>query len=256
MELMASFAKSSDGLNIAYEVVGDGEPIVLIHGFASDRLQNWRGPLWIDALSNVGFRVVALDCRGHGQSDKPYEPARYTNDLMADDVLVVMDAENIGAANVMGYSMGGMIGIHFALRHAGRVRKLVVGGVGAHYLVDRSADPRIAETAEALETPDKSTISSPVARAFREFADQAGKDRRALAACMRGKRPKRPPQELARVACPVLVVCGEKDDLSGPPEPLASAFGNGRAVVVPRRDHMLTVGDKVYKEAVLEFLAS
>jgi pimeloyl-ACP methyl ester carboxylesterase len=175
---------------------------------------------------------------------------------MAADVVAVMDAENIGVADVMGYSMGGMIGIHFMLRHSGHVRKLVVGGVGATYLQDRSADPRIAETAAALELDDKSKITNPVTKAFRDFADQAGKDRRALAACMRGSRPNHPARELADAAQPVLVVCGENDTLSGPPEPLAASFANGRAVTVPKRDHMLTVGDKVYKQAVVEFLSS
>jgi pimeloyl-ACP methyl ester carboxylesterase len=154
----------------------------------------------------------------------------------------------------MGYSMGGMIGIHFMLRHAGRARKLVVGGVGETYLQDRSADPRIAETAAALEADDKSKITNPVTKAFRDFADQAGKDRRALAACMRGSRPNHAARALAQATCPVLVVCGENDTLSGTPEPLATSFPNGRAVTVPRRDHMTTVGDKVYKQAVLEFL--
>ncbi len=252
---MSSFAKSKDGLKIAYEVAGDGRPIVLIHGFASDRVQNWRGPLWFDTLTGGGFRVIALDCRGHGESEKPHDPARYSNDLMAADVVAAMDAENISTADIMGYSMGGMIGIHFMLCHAERIRRLVVGGVGGTYLVDRSTDPRIAETAAALEADDKSKIINPLVRAFREFADQAGKDRLALAACMRGSRPNHAAPELANAARPVLVVCGENDDLSGPPEPLAAAFPDGRAVRVPKRDHMLTVGDKVYKQAVPEFLA-
>lgn len=251
---MTAFAKSTEGVDLAYEVVGDGTPVVLIHGFASDRNQNWKAPRWFETLSGAGFRVIALDCRGHGESGKAYDPVRYTNDLMADDVAQVMDAANVSRADVMGYSMGGMIGIHFALRHAKRVRRLVVGGVGAHYLVDRSSDPRIEETAQALEVSDKSKITNPIARGFREFAEQAGKDRRALAACMRAKRPNHSAEDLARVACPVLVVCGETDDLSGPAEPLASAFADGRATTVPKRDHMLTVGDKVYKEAVLRFL--
>lgn len=252
---MALIAKSVDGLDIAYEVAGQGRPLVLIHGFASDRAQNWKAPLWFDALTTAGFRVIALDCRGHGESGKPHEPARYTNDLMADDVLSVMDREKIPLADVMGYSMGGMLGVHFLLRHPARIRKLVIGGVGEYYLHDRSADPRIAETAAALEVEDKCTIVNPMAKAFRDFADQAGKDRLALAACMRGNRPNRTAVELARAEQPVLVVCGENDNLSGPPGPLAASFANGRAFIVPRRDHMTCVGDRLYKQAVLEFLS-
>ena len=251
-----AFVTAVDGLEIAYELAGDGTPIVLIHGFASDRVQNWKGPGWFDALTGAGHRVIAIDCRGHGESDKVYEPERYTNDLMASDVVAVMDSESIATADVMGYSMGGMIAIHLVLGHAERVRKLVVGGVGETYLHDRSTDPRIAETAAALEVDDKSRITNPLTKGFREFADQSGKDRLALAACMRGKRPNHAPHELAQTLRPVLVVCGENDTLSGPSEPLAASFSNGRAVTVPRRDHMTTVGDKVYKQAVLEFLES
>ena len=253
---MARFAASTDGTRIAYETAGEGRPIVLVHGFASERVQNWKGPLWFEAITRAGHRVIALDCRGHGQSDKLYEPARYTNDLMAADVIAVMDSENVPTADVMGYSMGGMIAIHLLVSHPRRIRKLVVGGVGETYLHDRSGDPRIAETAEALEVDDKTQITNPTARAFRDFADQSGKDRLALAACMRGKRPNHTARELAQAAQHVLVACGETDTLSGPPGPLAAAFASGRAVTVPKRDHMLTVGDKVYKEAVLQFLAS
>ena len=179
---MARFAASTDGTRIAYETAGEGRPIVLVHGFASEHVQNWKGPLWFEALTRAGHRVIALDCRGHGQSDKLYEPARYTNDLMAADVIAVMDSENVPTADVMGYSMGGMIAIHLLVSHPRRIRKLVVGGVGETYLHDRSADPRIAETAEALEVDDKTQITNPTARAFRDFANQSGKDRLALAA--------------------------------------------------------------------------
>ena len=88
-----------------------------------------------------------------------------------------------------------------------------------------------------------------------DFAEQGGKDIVALAACMRADRDVLSASELARSTRPVLVVCGENDDITGPPGPLAAAFADGRAVTVPRRDHMTTVGDKVYKKAVLDFLA-
>ncbi len=102
---------------------------------------------------------------------------------------------------------------------------------------------------------DKSKITDPTARTFRDFAEQGGKDRLALAACMRAMRRNFPAVELARSQRPVLIVCGENDVLTGPPDPLAAAFADGRAVTVPRRDHMTTVGDKVYKAAVLKFFA-
>jgi len=171
-----------------------------------------------------------------------------------------MQAAGAGRAFLMGYSMGGFISMHVLLGHPELLRKVVIGGVGASYLdraaaADAVSDPdRRTMIADALVEPDKNKISNPTARAFREFAEQDGKDRLALAAYMRGDRKTLQAAELARSTRPVLVVCGENDVLTGPPGPLAAAFADGRAVTVPKRDHMTTVGDKVYKQAVLDFL--
>jgi len=245
---MTQFATARDGIRLAYEVVGDGaETIVLVHGFGSSRRQNWKDPSWYDTLTKAGYCVVAMDCRGHGESDKPHVSPGYGHDEMADDVLAVMDDADVASAFVMGYSMGGFITIHLLMNNldtAGNTR-------------DRVADPAVrAQIAEALAVADPSTITSPTARAFRAFADQPGKDRLALAACMRAPTRNLPREILARSTRPVLVVCGERDDLTGGPDDLAHAFADGRAVTVPNRDHMTAVGDKVYKQAVLDFLVS
>ena len=261
---MTQFAIASDGIRLAYEIVGDGaETIVLVHGFGSSRRQNWKDPSWYDTLTMAGYCVLAMDCRGHGESDKPHAMPGYGHDEMSNDVVAVMDDADVGSAFVMGYSMGGFITIHLLLNYAERVKKLVIGGVGASYLEsatgsrDRVADPAVrAEIADALTVADPSTITDPTARAFRAFADQPSKDRLALAACMRAPTRNLPREILARSTRPVLVVCGEKDDLTGGPDALAHAFADGRAVTVPHRDHMTAVGDKVYKQAVLDFLVS
>jgi len=251
---MTLFATAADGVRLAYDSVGEGAAVVLVHGFAASRMQNWRAPGWYDTLTGAGYRVVAMDCRGHGESGKPHDPQSYDHEIMMEDVAAVMRAADAAPAFLMGYSMGGYISIHLLLRRPELVKKLAIGGVGATYLRGRFG-PR--ETiADALVEPDKSKIESPVARRFREFAEQEGKDLAALAACMRAERRIHPASELAQSKRPVLVVCGENDDLTGPPGPLAEAFADGRAVMVPRRDHMTTVGDKVYKKAVLEFFAN
>jgi pimeloyl-ACP methyl ester carboxylesterase len=259
-EPMTQFTTAPDGVRIAYETVGEGDPIVLVHGFASDRKQNWRAPGWYETLTGAGYRVIALDCRGHGESDKPHDPAFYGHDLMARDVRAVMEAAGVSRTFLMGYSMGGFISMQVLLRHPELLRKVVIGGVGASYLDRQAATDAVSDPerrnviADALVEPDKSKITNATARGFREFAEQDGKDRLALAACMRGNRKTFSAEELSRSARPVLVVCGEADVLTGLPGPLAAAFADGRAVTVPKRDHMTAVGDKVYKQAVLQFL--
>ncbi len=250
---MTMFATASDGVRLAYDDVGEGAPVLLIHGFAASRVQNWRAPGWYDTLVGAGYRVVAMDCRGHGESGKPHDPAAYDHTIMMEDAVAVLRAAHAAPAFVMGYSMGGYISIQLLLKHPELVRKLAIGGVGETYF-EGQFDQRGAIGAALLE-PDKSKITNAVARRFREFAEQDGKDIAALAACIRATRRTLTIAELSRSQRPVLVVCGENDDLTGPPGPLAAAFANGRAVTVPRRDHMTTVGDKVYKKAVLDFFA-
>ena len=249
---MTQFATARDGVRIAYESVGAGEPVVLVHGFGASRVQNWRAPGWYDTLTGAGHRVIALDCRGHGESDKPHDAVAYDETIMANDVAVVMEAAGAPSAFVMGYSMGGAIVIRLAYENSQLVRAFVAGGVGSNYFT-RSNDWR-ASIADGLTADDPSSLT-PAQHMFREFASQSGKDVLALAACMRAPRFNLDREHLKSINAPALVVCGEADEVSGPAEALAEALGNARPITVPKRGHMLTVGDKVYKQSVLMFLA-
>ena len=244
------FTTTADGVRIAYAVEGEGRPVVLVHGYASSRIQNWGSTGWIDRLSQNGFRVVSFDCRGHGHSAKPHDPAFY-GDRMLGDIEAVMDATGTQVADLLGYSMGAQLSIRFMMLKPARVRRVAAAGVGELYFRENQAwRNRIAE---AMLKRDASLIEDPIAARFRAFADQRGKDRFALAACMRQPRHFYGPGDLSAATRPVLVVAGEHDDLAGSPVPLAKAFPDGRAVVLPNRDHMTAVGDPGYKRAVLEF---
>jgi pimeloyl-ACP methyl ester carboxylesterase len=246
------FTSAIDGVRIAYWSEGEGRPVVLVHGYASSRAQNWGSTGWVDRLAQNGFRVVSFDCRGHGESDKPHDPSFY-GDRMLDDIEAVMDAAGTESANLLGYSMGAQLAIRFMMLKPARVRRLAVAGVGERYFGENQ-DWR-NHIAEAMLKDDSSLIDDPVALRFRAFADQRGKDRLALAACMLSPRHFYKPEDLKAATRPVLVVAGENDDLMGSPFPLARAFSDGRAVVLPNRDHMTAVGDPGGKRAVLEFFS-
>ena len=250
---MTQFATAEDGVRIAYETAGEGKSIILAHGFASDRMQNWKNVGWYETLNGAGFRVVALDFRGHGESDRPHED-RFYGDKMLGDVLAVMDCEEIERADLMGYSMGAILSVGLLMSNPQRIRGAVLAGIGEKYFDERTVRRR--GIADALRAADPGTISDPEQRAFRAFASQSGKDIAALAACMSADRTMCSPAQLGACKIPVLIVAGELDQQAGSPEPLAAAFANGRAVSVPGRDHMTAVGDKVYKQAVLDFLRS
>ena len=207
-------------VEIAYLDEGEGEPIVLVHGFASNKEVNWVYPGWVSTLARAGRRVIALDNRGHGASTKFYDPAAYHSSLMAEDVRALLDHLEISRADVMGYSLGSRITTILAVAHPQRVRAAILGGIGIH-LVD---GPGLsAQTiAAALEAPTRADVTDPRGHTFRAFAEQTRSDLAALAACIRGSRQTIARDELAGVTVPLLVAAGSKDDIAGSPEALAA----------------------------------
>lgn len=250
LESDAGDAFDSAGVRIAFDDVGDGPPVVLIHGFASDRTTNWRGPGWYDALVEAGRRVVALDCRGHGASGKPRDPDEHGPAAMADDVVRLLDHLGIDRADVVGYSMGGRIAVQLLVDHADRVNAAVLGGVGPAVLGELPDQRAIAT---ALEAEDLDAVEHPTGRRFRAFATRRDGDLAALAAVMRSIPPF-DPDRLAAVSNPVLVVAGEDDSMVGDPSSMRDLLPRAEVVVVPDRDHMTTVGDPRFLEAVVAFL--
>jgi len=247
---------SSQGVSIAFidrqPENGAGDTILLIHGFASNHEVNWVGTLWVDFLSKAGFRVIALDNRGHGQSEKLYSPEDYCSDKMADDAVRLLDHLAIERADVMGYSMGARITAHVALQHPGRVRSALLGGLGYHLVEGVGLPPSMAD---AMEAPSLDTLTDPMQRMFRAFAERTGSDLKALAACIRGSRQTLRADQIRQITMPVLVSVGTKDDVAGSPHELVPLFPNARALDIPGRDHNLAVGDKVHKQGVLAFLS-
>ncbi|HVZ51218.1 MAG TPA: alpha/beta hydrolase [Pseudolabrys sp.] len=250
---MPSFHHGS--VEIAYLDEGQAErsadPIVLVHGFASNKEVNWTHPSWVMTLKDAGRRVIAIDNRGHGRSTKLYDPALYHSATMAEDVRALLDHLGIARADVMGYSMGARITAFLAVKHPQRVRSAVLGGLGIK-LVDGVGLPE--SIAEAMEARSLNDVNDPGGRMFRSFAETTRSDMRALAACIRGSRQVLSRGQVGTMSMPVLVAVGTKDQVAGSAAELAALIPGGKALDIPDRDHMLAVGDKVYKAGVLEFL--
>lgn len=241
----------NNGIALAYDDIGNGEPIVLIHGFASNRNENWRRVGWYGAIERKRMRLLAADVRGHGESAKPHDALAYGSAALVSDVIALLDRAGIDRAHVLGYSMGARIALATALAHRGRVDHLVIGGIG-----DKLFDPPRAANllSEAMLAENPECISEPLLRSFRQFADEQGEDRAALAACAGGLDFQFSPDALSALSVPTLVVAGARDALAGSAEGLARAIPGARAITLPGCDHFSAIPHASFKASVFDFL--
>jgi pimeloyl-ACP methyl ester carboxylesterase len=243
--------KTFDGLEISYREQGTGPPVLLLHGFAANAQMNWVAPGIFGAVVDAGFRAIAPDARGHGESGRPHDPAAYEDDAMARDVSALLDHLALERVAAVGYSMGAMTTWISAARDS-RIHAAVLGGIGGN-LVKPPSDGAMdrGAIADALEAGDGDAAESPVARAFRRFAESTGADLKALAAVQRANHSRRMPE--GKLEIPILVVVGKEDVLAGGAEPLAAAHARARAVTVPG-DHLSAVGEPALLDAIVSFL--
>jgi pimeloyl-ACP methyl ester carboxylesterase len=249
---------SSNGVSIAYlDAQADGGTdrhggtVLLIHGFASNMQINWVDTGWVRHLTRAGYRVLAVDNRGHGQSEKLYNLEDYGAPLMANDAVRLLDHLGLTSVHVMGYSMGARITAFMTMMRPERVKSVVFAGLGINMIKGFSNTDPIAEALEASSIDD---ITHPMGRTFRAFADQTKSDRRALATCMRSARQPITAAQIGTIRRPTLVAVGTEDAVAGSGSELAALIPGAHVLDIPGRDHMRAVGDRVYKDGVLQFL--
>ncbi|MFN3512755.1 MAG: alpha/beta fold hydrolase [Phenylobacterium sp.] len=247
---------TTDGFRIAFDDIapsGADRTIVLVHGFASNRNEGWRRTGWYGAFERRGVRCVALDQRGHGESDKSHEPSDYERDKLAADLIGLLDHLDLTRVDLFGYSMGTRTALAAALAAPNRFSNLILGGVGGRLLEERRSSTGDA-MAQAMLAEDPETIEHPLLRSFRQFADEQGEDRRALAAFTQAQNPPLDTAAFGALPMPVLVVAGQRDTGAGDPEGLARAFAQGHGVTVPGCDHFSAIPHALTKGAVFDFL--
>ena len=252
-ETLESTTRSPDGLLLRYAVAGSGQPLVLLHPF-SDALEFWWDIGLADRLARR-CRVIAIDARGHGGSDKPRESARYRIEHRVADVLAVMDAAQVDRAHVVGYSMGGWTALGLASLAPTRLRSLVIGG--AHpYAQDltqlrRLLDGGMERWCLVLE---RSLGALPAAwRARAERNDLAAL--RAVVADDRTDLSEALAKALAGVTVPIRWIVGELDPARAAVSRAAATTPGGDLVVVPASDHFQTFASAAFADAVAGFLS-
>lgn len=220
-------------------------PVLLVHGFASSFERNWREPGWVDLLEDEGRQVIGVDLLGHGDADKPRDPAAYA-EL---EQYVARALPEQSPVDAIGFSLGAQLLLRTAAAMPHRFRRLVVGGVGDSLFRAGDSEP----AARAIEAGDTVEGDPAVAQAFARFARAPGNDPAALAACLRRPSPPLDPADLASIDRPVLVVLGDKD-FAGPADRLLAALPDAKFVSLHGGDHFGTPKDFRFIDAALAFL--
>ncbi|HEY8680767.1 MAG TPA: alpha/beta hydrolase [Candidatus Dormibacteraeota bacterium] len=240
----------SGGVRIHYYLEGpeEGPPTVLVHGFCSNFQVNWVGSRWVETLSRAGRRVIGLDNRGHGRSDKPHDPDTY-GPHMVEDVCNLLDHLGLEQVDYVGYSMGSQIGLRLLVARPDRVRRAVAGGIGMNVTTPWKAGEAIARRLRGDETEQ-----SPAAAMFYNFAMAVpGNDLEALACCITARSAPLTEEQLAAILTPVLVAVGGADPIIRDARRLAELLPHGKYFEVPGRDHATAVPSRAIKEKAIEF---
>lgn len=249
---------TSDGVAISYDhddsAPGELPPVVLLHGFAVSAQLNFGAPGVIDALADAGRSTLAIDARGHGDSDTPDDPSLYGEARMARDVIELLDELGITEYDLVGYSMGSVIALLVAASDD-RVRRLVLGGVGAGIVELGGVDQRELPSellVTALRAKDPATIEHPLGQAWRAFATTIEANLPALASQAASMHAA--PIDLAAVTAPTLVLAGDADNLAARPQLLVDALPDGRLELLLAADHFGAVANPRFGPAIVEFL--
>ena len=235
---------SFDGTKIHYDVLGEGKPVVLLHGFIGNG-ESWKRTPVRQALADAGFKVVSLDLRGNGRSDKPHTAEAYANNAELRDVMALMQHLGLTKYDVVGYSRGAILAAKLMTMDT-HIRRAVMGGMSADF-TDPNWDRR-RNFFEALTKPGSHPDLQPAV----DYAQKSGADMVALAR-MQEFQPTTTKAELAQLKIPLLVVNGDKDLDNGNPQELADAVPGAKLVMVPG-DHGGAMRTPEFAQAVVAFL--
>lgn len=242
--------KSFDGVELAVRTLGEGRPVVLVHGFLSTAKVNWEDYGTAQALADRGFQVILPDLRGHGESDAPSDAAAYPADVLAMDLAAIVAHFGLSGYDLVGYSLGSRTVTRAVVAHGLAPRRMVLGGMGATGIMDAGA--RVEWFVSAIRNRETAKPLTPEGRVAR-FLKTTGTDPEA-AALVLASHVDTPREVLAGISRPVLVVAGAKDDDNGSAAELAGIIPNARFLEVPG-DHMSAITTPEFRAAIADFLS-
>jgi pimeloyl-ACP methyl ester carboxylesterase len=244
-----------DGIKLHYDVHGEGEPVVLLHGFTSLG-STWERNGWVELLLTYGFQPIAMDVRSHGLSSPVFDPEACATDVLAGDVVELLDHLAIPAAPIIGFSMGGGIALELALISPSRVNKLVIGGVGDAAINDLHNAAEVAAIAETFANPSLEAPRGSPPDLLRKNAEGAGNDLRALLPFLQTGGWPGGLRAIRRLNMPSLVIVAESDEYMASTDVLLARLDPTHVLRLQGKGHHQVMRDEEVKQSTLAFLRS
>lgn len=244
------FFTASDGTRLAYRTMGQGRPVVMLHGLFSNGTVNWIKFGHAQKLVDAGFCAIVADLRAHGDSDAPHDPAAYPDDVLARDAAELVAHLGLGTFDLVGFSLGSRTSVRAVIGGL-RPRRLVLGGMGLEGLAGWTR--RSAFFQRAIAEFDTARRGDDTWMAI-QFMKTMKVDRVAAGHLLRTFTDT-PPEALAAVTMPTLLVCGEADQDNGSAPNLRDALPDATLAEVPGT-HMSSVTEAAMGQAIAEFLSS
>jgi pimeloyl-ACP methyl ester carboxylesterase len=237
-----------------YEMQGDGDPIVLLHGFTSSFARDWEQRGWVEFLADSGFQVIGTDFRSHGQSARVHTPAEAATEALARDIVHLLDHLEVDRADAFGFSMGGGVALHLAMNYPDRINSVIVAGVG-DAAINRLHDPEhVSEIAAAFERAPDEAPRMPTAERIRRGAEAAGNDPAALAPFLHTGGWPGGLDAQRELTAPVLIIAAANDQYMATIDELVRWLPHAEVQRVPNVDHYTLLDADAVREGVLRFL--
>jgi pimeloyl-ACP methyl ester carboxylesterase len=243
-----------DGVNIHYEVAGDGPALILTHGYSST------GEMWAGQIAPLAehFKVITWDMRGHGRSDYPQDQGQYSEAATVEDMAALLDTVDAPQAIVGGLSLGGYMGLAFHATHPERTRALLIIDTGPGYKNDQARDGWNANAIARAERYDAQGLPD-LAKASAEVRLARHRDATGLARAARGmltQKNARVIESLPTVKVPAIVIVGANDTpFRAASDYMAAKIPGAKKVVIPDAGHSANIDQpQAFNAALLGFL--
>lgn len=245
---------SSNSISLSYHIYGEGKPILLLHGGCIDFNYNYLQTKWVETLTKQGYKVIGLDFRGHGNSDRSADPGFYGLDNLSNDAMNLILHLNLKSVAIMAYSMGTVISLNLLHKHPEFFSKAILIGTGNCLIGQPPFEKIIQGLGNVFEFESFPDHLPKHVSAYWKFFKELRLDRESMKAFSRASYPSLTAEEVSNIHVPTLIISGEKDLVLGQGKLVANELAHVEYTEIKNADHFTLAVDPNTHQKAIEYL--